>query len=73
MDAQLKDENPPEGTADGAAEDVDVEGHSVFSAVATSGALRARTPQDARPARKADENLPPLTKPFPSMREGGRK
>jgi hypothetical protein len=52
----------------------DVEGHSVFSAIAASGALRSRTPQDGDKARnRADENLAPLTKPFPSMRDGRRK
>ena len=52
----------------------DVEGHSVFSAIAVSGALRSRTPQDGDKARnRADENLAPLTKPFPSMRDGHRK
>ena len=47
----------------------DVEGHSVFSAIVTSGALRARAPREGQTSRTTDdEALQPLTKPFPSMR-----
>lgn len=69
MDDQRTDATPQ--PADDIAEsDDDVEGHSVFGALAVSGALRSRTPQDGDKGRaKADENLPPLTKPFPSMRD----
>ena len=62
-------------TAGNAADSIeDVEGHSIYSAIAISAALRARTPQTGDQARKrADENLTPLTKPFPSMRDGRLK
>jgi hypothetical protein len=74
VDAQPKDEKVPEPVTDATDPQADVEGHSVFSAIVTSGALRARTPVEDRAARnKADEVLPPLTKPFPSMRDDRRK
>jgi hypothetical protein len=69
MDVQPKEEIVEEPAAD---ED-DVEGHSVLSSIAVSGALRAPAPRDDKARNKADENLPPLTKPFPSMREDRRK
>jgi len=70
MDTQPADEKVPQPAGDVAESDDDVEGHSVFGALAVSGALRSRTPQDGDKGRnKADENLPPLTKPFPSMRD----
>jgi hypothetical protein len=74
MDAQPKDEKVQEPAADVADTGADVEGHSVFSAIVTSGALRARGPREGQAGQsKADEVLPPLTKPFPSMREDHRK
>jgi hypothetical protein len=74
MDTKPSDEQVPQPADDLAESDDDVEGHSVVGALVVSGALRSRTPQDGDKARnKADENLPPLTKPFPSMRDGGRK
>lgn len=70
MDTQPADEQVPQPAGDVAESDDDVEGHSVFGALAVSGALRSRTPQEGDKARtKADESLTPLTKPFPSMRD----
>jgi hypothetical protein len=74
MDAQPDEEKVQKPVADATDPQADVEGHSVFSAIVTSGALRARTPAEDRGARnKADEVLPPLTKRFPSMRDDRRK
>ena len=74
MDDQRTDAKVARADDDPADSGADVEGHSVFSALAVSGALRSRTPQDGDKARnRADENLAPLTKPFPSMRDGRRK
>lgn len=74
MDTQPADEKVPQPADDVAESDDDVEGHSVFGALAVSGALRSRSPQEGDKARKkADENLTPLTKPFPSMRDGRLK
>ena len=74
MDPQPAEEKVPEPAGDVAESDEDVEGHSVFGALAVSGALRSRSPQDGDKARnKADENLPPITKSFPSMRDDRRK
>jgi len=54
--------------------EADVEGHSVFGAIASSGVLRGRAPREGQAARsKADEDLPPLTKPFPRMGDDRRK
>jgi hypothetical protein len=73
MDAQPKDA-AEEAADEVATSDTDVEGHSVFAAIAASGALSARAPREGKAARaKADEALPPLTKPFPSMRSDRRK
>jgi hypothetical protein len=70
MDTQPADEKVPQSAGDVAESDDDVEGHSVFGALAVSGALRSRTPQEADKARnRTDESLTPLTKPFPSMRD----
>jgi hypothetical protein len=70
MDDQRTDAPSAQPDGDPADSIEDVEGHSIFSAIAVSGALRSRTPQDADKGRnKADENLTPLTKPFPSMRD----
>jgi len=69
MDTQSNDQTIPEPASD---ED-DVEGHSVLSSIAVSGAFRAPAPRDEKARNKTDENLPPLTKPFPSMREDRRK
>ena len=74
MDAQPNDDEVREPEAATDASDEDVEGHSVFAAIAASGALRSRAPREGQAARtKADEALPPLTKPFPSMRGDRRK
>ncbi len=69
MDVQPNDEIVEERAAD----EADVEGHSVLSSIAMSGAFRAPAPRDDKARNKTDENLPPLTKPFPSMREDRRK
>ena len=70
MDDQRPAATSPQPDGDSADSVEDVEGHSIFSAIAVSGALRSRTPQDADKGRtKADEDLTPLTKPFPSMRD----
>jgi hypothetical protein len=74
MDDQRTDATAPRPDDNTADSGDDVEGHSVFGALAVSGALRSRTPQDGDKARnKTDENLPPITKSFPSMRDGRRK
>jgi hypothetical protein len=74
MDAQPKDDKVQEPVADVAETGADVEGHSVFSAIAASGALRPRAPHEGQATRsKTDEDLPPLTRPFPSMRDDRRK
>jgi hypothetical protein len=74
MDTKPTDDQTPQPADDLAESDDDVEGHSVFGALAVSGALRSRSPQEGDRARnKADENLPPLSKPFPSMRDERRK
>jgi hypothetical protein len=74
MDTKPTDDQAPQPADDLAESDDDVEGHSVFGALAVSGALRSRAPQEGDKARnKSDENLAPLTKPFPSMRDSGRK
>jgi len=73
-DAKAKGQEVPESVADPAETDADVEGHSVFSALAASGALRANARIEGPATRnKANEVLPPLSKPFPSMREDRRK
>ena len=78
MDAKAKDAKATgqEGlgsVADLAETDADVEGHSVFSALAASGVLRANTRIEGPATRnKADEALPPLSKPFPPMRDDRR-
>ena len=57
-----------------AAGEEDVEGHSVLSVLATSGAMRTPAADGKKSSRNnPDENLPPLTKPFPSMRDTVRK
>jgi len=74
MDDQRTDATVAQADDDPADSGEDVEGHSVFSAIAVSGALRSRTPRAGDNARnRADANLAPLTKPFPSMRDGRRK
>ena len=74
MDAQPNDDEVRETEAATAASDEDVEGHSVFAAIAASGALRSRARREEQAAgTKADEALPPLTKRFPSMRGDRRK
>jgi hypothetical protein len=76
MDSQPTDEalRPAD---DPAGSEADVEGHSghsVFAALAASGALRPRSSRDGESQRnRADEASPPLTKPFPSMRADRRK
>src|ERR1700716_3197551 len=56
MDAQPNDDEVRETEAATAAKDEDVEGHSVFAAIAASGALRSRAPRDGQAAgTKADE------------------
>lgn len=77
MDAQPTDQEANRPADTSAETEADVEGHSghaVFAALAASGALRPRSPRDGGPNRnRADEALPPLTKPFPSMRDDRRK
>lgn len=69
MDDEVRTPAPAEADTE-----ADVEGHSVFGAIAASGALRPHSPRDDQAARrKADEDLPPLSKPFPSMRDERRK
>jgi hypothetical protein len=46
----------------------DVEGHNLGHALAASQIV-GRRGNDPRPRSKADGDLKPLTKPFPSMRE----
>ena len=73
MDAQPNDGTVHQPAAD-AADNADVAGHSVLASIATSGVLRTRARAGDREARsKADEVLPPLTKPFPSMRDDRRR
>jgi hypothetical protein len=72
MSAQSQDDEVQRPAVE-ATTDADVEGHSVFSAIVTSGALRARAPLEGQTWRtRDDEALPPLTKPFPSMRAARR-
>jgi len=52
--------------------DEDVEGHFVGRAVAGSGLLGGKQPSRAHQATQ-DEELKPLTKRFPSMREDDSK
>jgi hypothetical protein len=74
MDAQPMDDEVHEPRAAAQTTDEDVEGHSVFAAIAVSGALRARAQREGQAAMtRADESLPPLTKPFPSMRPDRRR
>ena len=74
MDTQLPDEKVRAPATDAPDTQEDVEGHSVFSAIAASGVLRARAAGEGQTARtRADEALPPLSKPFPSMRHEHRK
>lgn len=74
MDAQPTDEEAIRPADIPAEAEADVEGHSVFAALAASGALRPQSPRDGGSKRnRADEALPPLTQPFPSMRDDRRK
>jgi hypothetical protein len=74
MQAQSKVKKVPNLAADVPDIQADIEGHSVFPAIVTSGLLRARAPREGQSAgTKTDEALPPLTKPFPSMRDDRRK
>ena len=76
MDAQPADEalRPADDPAEAEADVEGHSGHAVFAALAASGALRPRSPRDGGSSRtRADEALPPLTKPFPSMRDDRRK
>jgi hypothetical protein len=74
MDTKPTDDQIPQPADDLAESDDDVEGHSVIGALVVSGALRSRSPQEGDRARnKADEDLPPLSKPFPSLRDDRRK
>ena len=73
MSAQSRDDEVQRPAVE-ATTDADVEGHSVFSAIVTSGALRARAPREGQAWPTGDdEALPPLTKPFPSMRPARRR
>ena len=73
-DAKAKGQEVPESVANLAETDTDVEGHSVFSALAASGVLRANARVEGQATRhKADEALPPLSKRFPSMRDDRRR
>ena len=49
-----------------AVEPGDVDGHSLAQALAISQLAQRR---DRAPAQRADDELKPLTKPFPPMRE----
>jgi hypothetical protein len=53
---------------DETAESDDVEGHNLGQALAASQIV-GRRGNDPRSRSKVDEDLKPLTKPFPSMRE----
>jgi len=57
---------PPDGPAPDATEP-DVEGHALPLVQGVDALSRGRTKQKAAP--RADASLPPLTKPFPRMKD----
>ena len=68
MDPTMDDKTPDPTTEPTAAAE-DVEGHSFGGAIlGTAIAGSSGRPRKPEP-RPSDEALPPLTKPFPSMRE----
>jgi hypothetical protein len=54
------------------ADDADTEGHSLALIAGLDALTRTQSPQ-AKRSKTADEELKPLTKPFPSLRNEARK
>jgi hypothetical protein len=66
QDPETKDRTPIEPA------DEDAEGHSLSMVAGLDALSRART-AGAKRAKPSDEDLTPLTKPFPSMKDERRK